>query len=233
MKKHVLLVITLGLGLAGCCSRSSSDSSSSKPTLERGWIGGEFKTTKRKPVAGAGQSSVYVKQVYPNTPGEQAGLKTSDLVVKVNDSPVTDLKDFRALIDAAPPGSRATIQVLRSGESLDLPITIGRESYHEWHAITLGFRLASKLDLWPDPDFSLGSLACYDRVQDRTELNSPEVVLQQQEKDSQGERGVHSSEGWNAWLVIFGANAHKRILKQEIVPADEARPVARADISRQ
>jgi hypothetical protein len=55
-------------------------------------------------------------------------------------------------------------------------------------------------------------------------------MLSQHDKGSGGERGVYSREGWNAWFVIFGANAHKRILKQEIVQASpDLRPVTRAD----
>jgi hypothetical protein len=76
------------------------------------------------------------------------------------------------------------------------------------------------LDLWPDPDFQMLPLARYQRSRDRVELASPERVLARQagEKETQGERGARSDEGWNAWFLLFGLDAHKRILAQESVP---------------
>jgi hypothetical protein len=224
MKELIFGIMAAGLLMTGCCSKSSS-----KPTLERGWIGGEFHTAGRKLVPDGQKSAVYVKQTFPGTPAEKAGLQTGDLIVGLNSESVRDLKDFHRLVDTAAPGSRATIQVLRDGKSLDLPLTVGREKYQEWHAIVVGFYLSSKLDLWPDPSFSLAPVARFHREQDRIELAAPEVVLGCHKKDSGEEAGTPSSEGWDAWFVIFGMNAYKRILAQEpISPTSEASPLIRA-----
>jgi hypothetical protein len=227
MKGHIIAVIAISLTLATGCSGPAGKQTSDKPTLERGWIGGEFKTT-RKVAPESPRQCVYVKQLYQNTPAEQAGLQTGDVILKINERSIESLKDFRSVIDGLSPGGVARLEILRAGETMALPVTVGRETYHQWHAIQLGLQLSSKLDLWPDPEFSLAPVARYDRVADRLELTSPEVLLSQHTED--GERGIHSREGWHAWFVIFGAGAHKRILTQEIVAAgEESRPVIRAE----
>jgi hypothetical protein len=222
MKHTLLLVVAAALLTGGCKSNPSQ-----KPPLTRGWIGGDYGTARKNQVPKGQSSRVYVKQVQAGTPAEQAGLKTGDLVLDINGQPVERLGDFRRCVDSAKPGSRTAIRVLRDGQPLELPLTVGRETYQQWHAFQIGLGLSSRLDLWPDPDFSVVSLLEYRRPQDRLELRSAEVILAKQAEKSaqdqkQGETGRYSHEGWRAWLLIFGVDAHKRILTQEEVPQTTA-----------
>lgn len=225
MKHIIILTITTGL-LAGCCSNSKE-----KATLERGWIGGDYKTAQRSMVPKGQQSRVYVKQIYAGTPSEMAGLRAGDLILTVNGRNVTKPKDFYETLDRVMPGTDASVQVWRDGESLEIPVTVGRERYKQWHAFLLGLHLSTKFDLWPDPDFALAPVARYRASADRVDLLSPEVTLQQQAGTelSQDETGLRSDEGWNAWFLIFGLNAHKRILTQEAVEPKTAQASARAN----
>jgi serine protease Do len=209
----VVMVAVMGIAASGCKSNSKP-----KPTLERGWIGGEYEKAARKLVPEGQSGRVFVKQVYADTPAERAGLKPADLITAVNGHPVADLKQFRAAVDAATPGSHGSIQVFRNGKLIELPLAIGRETYQQWHAFSLGLGFSSKLDVLPDPNFTVLPLGKYKRSQDRVELRSPEVLLARQvnKEDSQGEKGARSAEGWDAWLLILGFNAHKRILTQEM-----------------
>ena len=217
--KYLVLLSVVGLLAGGCCSKTES-----KPTLQRGWIGGEYDTAKRSVVPKGQSSRVYLKQIYPDTPAEQAKLEPGDLIVAVNGGAVRDLKQFRQLVESAAPGSRGEIRIIRAGQPMELPITIGRETYKQWHAITLGLGLSTHVDLWPDPNFQLLPLARYKVTRDRVELRSPEVLLAKAvgKEDSQGETGARSDEGWDAWFLLFGTGAHKQILTQEIVPAKTA-----------
>jgi hypothetical protein len=194
-----------------------------KPTLERGWIGGEYEKACRKLVPDHARTAVYVKQIYPDTPAAQAGLQPADLILAIDGREVADLKSFRRLLDAAKPGSRAPFKILRAGQTLDLPVTIGRETYQEWHSVLMGFAGSTKLDLLPNPDFSILHLLRFERPQERIELRSPEKVLAKQATRHEDEPGVRSKEGWDAWFLIFGANAHKRILSQEAVSPSQAK----------
>jgi hypothetical protein len=212
--KQKAIILTVAFFAAVCESYATE-----KPTYERGWIGGEYKLAKRALVLHGWRSAVYVKQVFPETPAAHSGLQPGDLILSLDGRAVTELRGFRRLVDTAKPGSRTTITVWRENQSLDLPLTVGRETYHQWHAFTIGVHASSKFDLWPNPDFSLLPLARFNRPQGRIELRSPEMTLARQRagKSSQGETGVRSAEGWDAWFVLFGFDAHKRILSQEVV----------------
>lgn len=210
------LIILAATFFAATCQSNATE----KPIYERGWIGGEYQLAKRTLVLHGWRSAVYVKQVFPDTPAAHSGLQPGDLILSVDGRAVTELRGFRRLVDTAKPGSRTTIAVWRGKQSLDLPLTVGRETYHRWHAFSIGVHASSKFDLWPNPDFALLPLARFNRPQSRIELRSPEVILARQGGggSSQGETGARSAEGWDAWFVVFGFNAHKRILTQEVMP---------------
>jgi membrane-associated protease RseP (regulator of RpoE activity) len=214
MKNKLVLFAIAGLLAAGCKSNPTP-----KASHERGWIGGDYRRAERKLVPKGEHSAVYVKQVYPGTPAEQAGLKPADLILAVKGNAVTSIKEFRRLVDAATPGSHATVRVLRDDLPLELPLTVGRETYQEWHAFTVGLGFSTQVDLWPNPEFSVMPVAQYKHPQCRVELRSPETVLASQAARSKGknETGTYSGEGWDAWFLLFGVNAHKQILKQELV----------------
>lgn len=219
MKSLLLLTIVPALFGAGCATNKSE-----KAMLHRGWIGGEYRQTKHALASGEQRRVVYVKQVYAGTPAEQAGFKTADVIVAVNGQAVTRLPEFRQCVDAAPPRSRVVFRVWRAGETLELPVTIGRESYQRWHSVRFGLGFSSKVDLWPDRNFSLCGLLDYNLPSDRLELRSPETLLSKPpgQTPAQGDAGTRSDEGWSIWFVLFGLDAHKRIVSQDSVPSPTA-----------
>ena len=207
---HILCFGAAALMAAGCASNPSP-----KPTLQRGWIGGEFSYAK-PPLTRIG-SSVYLKRLYPETPAEQAGLKAGDVIVQVNDERVSDVQQLQRVIDSAKPGSRAVIHIWRENETHELPVTIGRETYQQWHSFNVGLGLSPSFDIWPDPDFSLLPLLQYKHPRQRVELHSPETALSRQGRKNRDrpDAGVYSEEGWSAWFLLVGVNSYKQILKQE------------------
>lgn len=207
-----LCALTIGL-VAGCAS-----SSKPKAVHERGWIGGEFRRASREMRPPGEHAAVYLHQTFPNTPSAQAGLQPADLILALDAQPVSHLRDLHARVDAAQPGQTLTVTVLRQGERVDVPIVVGRERYQQWSNVRVGFGLSTKFDLWPDPNFSLISLASFKRETERVEINSPESVLKRNARKNvtPDSDGLHSEEGWNAWLAIFGVGRHKSILSQEV-----------------
>jgi hypothetical protein len=209
----IALLVSL-VALAGCASDSKP-----KATHERGWIGGDYRAAGRNLRPPGKNPRVYLHEPYPDTPSMQAGLRAGDMVEAIDGKPVTTLRNFRTRVDAATPGQTVTLNILREGQDMDVPVTVGCERYQQWNSVSLGFSFSTEFDLFPNPDFWLGPIGGFKRTTEQKELNSPESKLEKaaRKPSKEAETGVSSSEGWNMWLVIFGFNQYKTILAQERV----------------
>jgi serine protease Do len=70
-----------------------------------------------------GQSSgVEVVEVAPGSPAAHGGLRTEDLIIELDGSPVSDVSDVQRLMVAALIGRGVTVTVLRGGRHLALEL---------------------------------------------------------------------------------------------------------------
>jgi serine protease Do len=68
---------------------------------------------------------VLVVDVEKGSPADKAGLKQGDLIVSMNGTPIKSMGSFRNEISMKDPGSELKLKVLRKGETLTVPITLG------------------------------------------------------------------------------------------------------------
>ena len=75
---------------------------------------------------GLGQAQgILVAQVTPGSPAAAAGLRQGDVIIGHQGETVTDVGAFRNRIALTPPGGQALISILRNGQTLEVPVTIG------------------------------------------------------------------------------------------------------------
>ena len=67
-----------------------------------------------------------IGRVYEGSPAEKAGLKTDDIVVEIDRSPVGSFGDLSTLVGKLSPGDRASIVVERDGKRVALQVVIGK-----------------------------------------------------------------------------------------------------------
>ena len=67
-----------------------------------------------------------VARVAPNSPAERAGLRSSDLIVAVNGSPIHGAADLRNRIGLSPIGDEVTLTIDRGGVQRQVAVRIGR-----------------------------------------------------------------------------------------------------------
>jgi hypothetical protein len=66
-----------------------------------------------------------VDTVRDGSPAAQGGLQRGDLIVKFDDRPVKQFNDLIELLKESEPGRKVAFTVLRGGEALVLPVTLG------------------------------------------------------------------------------------------------------------
>ncbi|TBR39666.1 MULTISPECIES: DegQ family serine endoprotease [Dyella] len=66
-----------------------------------------------------------VTQVSPGSGAEKAGLKAGDVILAYNGQAISQVADLPPLVGMTPPGSKATLQILRDGKKQDVTVTVG------------------------------------------------------------------------------------------------------------
>ncbi len=66
-----------------------------------------------------------VGDVTPGSPAEKAGLESGDVIVSVNGKLVTSGANLRLIISELQPGTKATLKVIRKGETKTIEATLG------------------------------------------------------------------------------------------------------------
>ena len=71
------------------------------------------------------QNGALVADVLPGSPADKAGLKSGDVIVGVNDKPVTGADNLKLVISQLEPGSSARVGIIRDGASKTVAVTLG------------------------------------------------------------------------------------------------------------
>ena len=76
-----------------------------------------------------------VTQVEPASPGAKAGLKTGDVITRLDGQPVSDAGELQVQVGQKRPGTTIKLEVMREGKIVDVPVTLeamgGRNSDDE------------------------------------------------------------------------------------------------------
>lgn len=122
-------LLLVALCLAGC-SRPPATTSTAAPTGP-GAIGLYARVVHLPDSQGfplQGRRFVQVSRVLPGSAAERAGLRPGDELRAIDGDTVASAGFAMDRIAAAPPGSTLTLRVLRAGEDLTLPVTVGAQS---------------------------------------------------------------------------------------------------------
>ena len=216
----LLFLSLLAFVLAGCVSEKG------KPVLGRGWIGGDYVLARRntawmrlcsspgvtgtlpKSLSDSQRAAIEITALATNTPAGMAGLQKGDLVLELNQKPVTSLRAFRHSIDRSTPGTLLAIKAYRNGQLAEYQVRVGREKYRNGGVfLIVAPTTVHRWDLWPNPGFSLVCVGFEPNPGLRHELGKTREVY---------------DESWSAYLGFIELSHGKHVISQEPVIAGKA-----------
>ena len=124
--------IGIGFAIPGNLASSILTSLVETGTVQRGYLGvniGELTPEVAEALnLKKDQRGVIITNLPKDSPGAKGGLQRSDVVVAIDDKPVTSPQELRFSIASKLPGSRVELRVLRDGKERTIKVELGRLS---------------------------------------------------------------------------------------------------------
>jgi serine protease Do len=121
--------VGIGFAIPAAVARPVIDALRETGRIERGWIGVSVQPLTPDLATGlglaTGQDGALVAQLEPNGPAARAGLRQGDVVVAIDGRPVNRLRDLPRAIAAVKPGATASVDILRRGTAMQVPVVVG------------------------------------------------------------------------------------------------------------
>jgi serine protease Do len=99
-----------------------------KGHLDRAWLGVQIQPVTTDIAGSLGledAKGALIATPQPDSPAEKAGLKTGDVITKVNGKPIDDARDLARTIGSMAPNTKADLTVFRDGKERLTPVTLG------------------------------------------------------------------------------------------------------------
>lgn len=69
---------------------------------------------------------VVITDIDENSPAEKAGLKRTDVILAINDHPISTWEELRLLVSQVVPETKATFKIVRDGKPRTVEVTLGK-----------------------------------------------------------------------------------------------------------
>src|SRR5215472_14574957 len=99
-----------------------------KGKVTRGWIGVQIQEVTADLAENLGLTTVrgaLVAEPQPGSPAAKGGIESGDVIVSINGNEAHDSREIARTISGLPPGTAATIVVIRNGQEKTFNITLG------------------------------------------------------------------------------------------------------------
>lgn len=104
--------------------------------VERGWLGVAIKNVQSEMAEKLRLETpkgALIWRVLEGTPAAKAGLKINDVIVTVDDDAIANVKHLQHVIAMAKPDSTVSLTIIRAGEKLEIPVTLGERTFAAMH----------------------------------------------------------------------------------------------------
>lgn len=121
--------IGIGFAIPSDTARPIVERLKSGQAIERGYLGISIQPMSDEIADSLGlphDRGELVRLVQPNQPAAAAGVRVGDIVMKVNNVPVTPDRTLSAIVSDIAPGTRIPLEVLRGGKSMTLYAVVAK-----------------------------------------------------------------------------------------------------------
>jgi len=118
----------IGFAIPANLARNIMDQIMNKGKVTRGYLGilpQELTPEMAKAFGVPNSHGVAIANVVGDSPAAKAGLKVGDVITAINGNPVSDVNAFRLQVAGFAPGTTIHVKVDRSGQAMDLAVTLG------------------------------------------------------------------------------------------------------------
>jgi len=139
----------VGFAIPSDMTRAIVDSLITEGSVTRGWLGAMIQDLDDDLARSFGYDAtdgVLIGDVMPDSPAQQAGLQSGDIVTSFDGQPVTSANQLRNLVAQAKPGEEVQASVFRDGEELSVTVTIAKRDDQTLQA-AIGDRSTSGLGM--------------------------------------------------------------------------------------
>ncbi len=118
----------LGFAIPSNLARSVMEQLITKGKIERGFIGVNIQDVSPELKKEFGvEEGVIVTGVSPDSAGEKAGLKSGDVIVKLDGQPIVDGRRLRLAVGRHAPGTEVKLDVIRDGKEKTFTLKLGEQ----------------------------------------------------------------------------------------------------------
>lgn len=123
---------------------------------------------------GAGDSGPQITHVFPNSGADHAGLRSGDVLVEIDETPVGSREDLVQVLMKLRAGETVPVRVVRNGRTLQMDVTLGRRTANLFSRGSLQNQMSGLLS---DRRDGFSSALQHDTVLDRDECGGPLLDL--------------------------------------------------------
>jgi len=99
-------------------------------TVSRGYLGVASETVTADVAEQLGlpkdAKGVAITDITPDSPADKGGLKRTDVILAINDKPVSSLEELRLVVAQMLPDTKVKIKLIREAKELTLEVTLGK-----------------------------------------------------------------------------------------------------------
>ena len=119
----------IGFAIPANVARQVMDQILKQGKVIRGWMGVSIQPVTTQIANAFGMKGeargALIASVEPGSPADRAGLKQGDIILQLNGNPVTDSRELSLKISMMSPGAKVSLKVLRNGNEMEIPATLG------------------------------------------------------------------------------------------------------------